>query len=749
MTLILLSALIVCIASLSLGQAALRICGASRWSWMAAPVGISILMLLATPARYVPGRAMTTAVIIAALTVTSLLWCARAPEHRPPLFGLITAAPVALLALVPFIVAGRAGTLGVAFDNDMASHLAWVEAYMSQAVARISPLPAAYPMGSHAVVAAISSGLGIRTDLAFAGFTLALPVLSAWTALHVLRRPSRLGQLLVATVVGMPYLVAAFYGEGAFKEVLQAQLVLAVALWLDQPVPAAGRLRWAPLALLVAGIVSVYSVAGLPWPVAFFGLWLVLRTVIRVHRDGARVVAAEFRRQLLGIAVALGVLLLLLVPQLSRLRDFYRTFRIPKTSLGNLAGPLSKWEAFGVWNNPDFRFGATPAFNGGMLTAFVLALVIYGAVWSLKERRWMLPTAAGTAMLIWVFSAHTQSPYVAAKALVVLSPLLLVVAALPLAERTQRMSIEWRVIMPILALALWASVSVASARALRISAVGPTSHLVQLRALRAQLHGEPTLFLGNDDFIVWELAGVPLSAPVVGYQTMPIPPQKAWQYSMTLDIDAVDTAVINSVDWVITNRDAAQSQLPSQLHLFRATPDYQLWHRTGVVAPRKILNEGQDAGAILDCRTAAGRAIIRGGGKAAVRRPTISYPVGGISPGNTAIVRLKLSPGAWDLGTEYFSPRPVTVSGPGGVLRRLPANLDRPGPRLPISRVLVPASGSLAITFHPDPNRFTPAGNVAWIGPFFATPVGTEHVVPLRAACGKYVDWYTPAQSPK
>jgi hypothetical protein len=753
MILILLSALITCIASLALGQAALRICGASRWSWMAPPVGIAILMLLATPARYVPGRATTAAVVIALLTVASLVWCVRAAEHRPPLFGLVVAAPVALFALVPFIVAGRSGTLGVGFDNDMAAHMAWVEAYMSQAVAQISPLPGSYPLGPHAVVAALSSGLGIRVDMAFAGFTFALPVLTAWTALHALRRPTRWGQLLVATVVGMPYLVAAYYGQGAFKEVLQAQLVLAVALWLEHPVPAAGRWRWAPLALLVAGTLSVYSAAGLPWPAAFFGLWLVVRTAIRIYHDGVRTVAAELRRQLLGVAVAVGVLLVVLVPELPRIMDFAK-FKIPKSNLGNLAGPLSKWEAFGVWNNRDFRLGASPPFEGGMWTAFALMLVLFGVVWSLRRGRWMLPAAAVASYLIWVFSAHTQSPYVAAKALVILSPLLLLLAALPLAERSQHMPVEWLVIAPILALVLLVRVSDSSARALRISPVGPTSHLVQLRELRQELHGKPTLFLGNDDFIAWELAGVKVWAPVIGFQVLPIPPQKGWSYGWTLDIDSVDVSAINASDWVITTRDAAQSALPPQLHLVRTTSDFELWRRTGVVAPRQILNEGPNPGATLDCRTRAGRALIRNGGKAGVRRPPVTVSVPGvIPPGETITVPLSLSPGAWDLETSYVSSRQVTVSGLGGVLRRMPANLDRPGPRWPIGRVVVPPSGSLTLTIHAAAGwftRLTPAEAGAYMQTIVATPVGTERVVPLRTACGRYVDWYTtPARSPK
>jgi hypothetical protein len=757
MILILLSALIICIASLSLGQAALRLCGAPHWSWMAPPVGIAILMLLAIPARYVPGRSLTTAVIIAVLTVTSFVWCARVPRHRPPLLGFVAAAPVALLALIPFIVAGRAGTLGVAFDNDMAVHLGWVEAYMSQSVAQITPLPGHYPLGSHAVVAALSSGLGGRVDLMFAGFTFALPILSAWTALHALRRPTWLGQFVMATVGGMPYLVAAFYGEGAFKEVLQAQLVLAVALWLERPVPAAGRWRWAPMALLIAGVVSVYSVNGLPWPVAFLGLWLIARTATHIYRAGIRAVAAEFRRQLLGVAVAVAVLVVVMVPAFPQIKNFV-SLRIAKSDLGNLAGPLSGWEAFGAWNNPDFRFEATPPFTGGMWTAFVLMLVLYGVLWSIQQRRWMLPAAVGASTLIWDYSAHAQSPYVAAKALVILSPLLLVLAALPLAERPepserpQRLAIGWWMLAPILALVLLGRVSDSSARTLRNSAVGPTSHVAQLRELRGELHGKPTLFLGNDDFIRWELAGVPVTAPLIGYQVLPIRPQKAWAYGQAFDIDSVDVSAINGVDWVITTRDAAQSALPAQLHLVRETPDFMLWRRTGTVAPRQILNEGTNPGATLNCRASAMRKLIQNGGKAAVRKPPVGVAVSGITtPGSTITVRLSLARGAWDLETLYVSSRPVTVSGPGGVIRRLPAHLDRPGPRWPIGRVVVPASGSLKLTIHVAAgwfSRLIPVTAGAYMNAIIATPVGTERVVPLRKACGRYVDWYTtPADS--
>ncbi len=743
---ILLCALVTCVACLSLGQAALRICGAPRWSWMAAPVGISVLMLLAMTLRYVPGRVTTTGVVIAILTVASLVWCVRKREHRPPLIGLAMATPVALLALAPFVISWRAGTLGVSLDDDMSLHLLWVEGLISETVAKITPLPYSYPLGPHSVVAVLSSGLGIRVDLAFAGFTLALPLLTAWTALHLLRRPARWGQLLVATVVGMPYLVAAYFGMGAFKELLQAQLVLAIALWLEHPVPASGRWRWAPLVLLVAGTLSVYSAAGLLWPAAFIGLWLVGQAVAHIYRDGIRKVAVELRHQLLAMAVAGVILLLIVIPQFTKIKDFFLHFKIPKSNIGNLVGPLSRAEALGAWTNPsfDFRYPASPAFTGGMWTGFVLILVLFGIVWTLRRGRWMLPAAAGAAYLIWDYSARTQSPYVAAKALVILSPLLLILAALPLAERSKRMPAEWLVIAPILALVLFGRVTTSSLQALRFGAlgVGPTNHLVQLRELRPALRGEPTLFLGSDTFIRWELAGVPVSAPVVGFLAMPVRPEKPWSYGTALDIDSVNTDAINAVNWVITTRDAAQSELPPQLHLVRKTADFELWHRTGVVAPRQILNEGQYPGANLDCKTPAGRALVRGGGKAAVRKPPDSFPVGNIASGATASVPLSLSPGAWDLELQYVSRRPLTVSAHGRVLRQISASLDWPGPRWPIGRIVAPPSGSVTVTIH---------ANSGWRGQIFgatlvsivATPVGAEHVVPLRKACRRYVDWYT------
>ena len=318
----LLSAVVTCVASLFLGQAALRLAGAREWSWLAPPVGISVAMLIAVTAIHVPGRCATLAVLLGLLTIAAVVWCGRDPAHRPPPAGLLAALPVMVLVLVPFLAAGRAGILGTSLDNDMGSHMLFAESYLSEAVASVTPLPSDYPLGPHAMVAVISKGFGIHVDQAFAGWSMALPILNAWAVLALVRRGSWFKQTVAATVVGMPFLVAAYYGEGSFKEVLQAGLVFAVLLVFAGCGPALKRGRWVPLALLIGGIMSVYSVPGLPWPVAIGAIWLAGTLVQQIARHGTKGLKEVVRAQLPAIGIGLAVLVLVLLPQARRIHNF-------------------------------------------------------------------------------------------------------------------------------------------------------------------------------------------------------------------------------------------------------------------------------------------------------------------------------------------------------------------------------------------------------------------------------------------
>jgi hypothetical protein len=749
---ILLSAAATCFASLFLGQAALRLAGAREWNWLAPAVGISVAMMVATPATHVPGRTTTVFALLASLSLAAAVWCLRSPSHRPPPLELLAAAPVFFLALLPFLAAGHGGILGVSIDNDMSAHLLFVESYVSSAAEAVVPLPKDYPLGPHAMAALLTDGFGIRAGYAFSGWTMAAALINAWTVLAAARRASWYGKALAATVVGMPFLVAAYYGEGSFKEVLQAGLVLAVALALSGCGPRLGRNRCIPLALLIGGIVSVYSVTGLPWPLAFFGIWLGGLLAIQVRREGFRPGLRRgleaLRAEWPAIAIGLAVLVVFLLPQAPRIAQFI-TLRegtgISPSDFGNLVGPLSGLEALGVWGNVDFRMPAPSLLSRDLWAAFVLVLVLAGTVWAFRRGRWLLPGAAAAAMLIWGLSTRSQSPYVSAKGLVIASPLLLLVAVLPLIDRDERRPRWWPLAL-LLSLVLLFKVGVSDERVLRWSEVGPTTHAEELGEFRPIVAGQPVLFLGQSDFASFDLAGTPVvNAVVAGLPRLPVRPQKELASGRAIDFDLLHAKALDEYGWIITTRDAAASEPPPQLRPVKTTRFFVLWRRTGEVRERSILAEGEWPGAVLRCDTAAGRKIAAAGGVAAVRPLPLVAPVEAVSPGGSTSAQLDLHRGAWELEMPYVSPQSIEVSSP--LLKTtLPANLDRPGPRWRLGRVVVDRPRRLTFTFEVDENPFTSGAVTATLGNLIAIPVAPERTVPIARACGKYVDWYRSAR---
>ncbi len=297
----------------------------------------------------------------------------------------------------------------------------------------------------------------------------------------------------------------------------------------------------------------------------------------------------------------------------------------------------------------------------------------------------------------------------------------------------------------LLGLVLFAKVADSSWEALRFSKVGPTDHLAELRSIRPQLGKERTLFLGNDDFYAWELAGARVTAAYsAGIPGVPSPPEKPFVFGQPVDFDSLTAATMNEFDWFITTRDAAGSEPPPQMHLVRTTANYELWRRVGEVAPRRTLAEGPNAAAVLNCSTAAGRAVVRAGGVAAVRAPSTGVAVPLIVPGGRATVTLGLSAGRWALETLYVSPLPIRVTGPG-VSTTLPANLDRSGPRWPIGEIALQRATPVPLTLEVVKHLLTPVSDAAAPAAVIATRLSPDVVVPVRDACGKPVDWYRSA----
>ena len=84
-----------------------------------------------------------------------------------------------------------------------------------------------YPLGPHAIVVALNKGLGIGLVQGFDGLTVAVAVLAVADRPRRLRELPPLRRTAGALLVGLAYMVASYFAQGAFKETMQALFVLA------------------------------------------------------------------------------------------------------------------------------------------------------------------------------------------------------------------------------------------------------------------------------------------------------------------------------------------------------------------------------------------------------------------------------------------------------------------------------------------------------------------------------------------
>jgi hypothetical protein len=541
--------LAVCGASLAIGQAAIALCGARRWSWLAPAVGLALLCALCWGTVRLPGRGTISAVAVAVLALASAAFLWRRLERGGE--ALRAGWPVALLALgaasLPFVVEGHFGILGTSFDPDMSQHLLTADRLAHGQGSQL--LHQGYPLAPHAIVVALSKGLGIGLVQGFSGFTVAVAVLAALTALTAFAEQPRALRVPAALVVGLAYMVASYLAQGAFKETTQALFFLAFVLALREasrhPAWRELPLRFVPAALLAVGSVYVYSFPGLIWLGGGLVIWLAL----------------ERRLPAKPLLLALGVFVVLIAPEIGRMVDFhsFETFDPNGPGLGNLFGPISPFEALGIWPSGDFRLspgdGAVPGLGYYMGAAFAAILLVYGLVLCVRRRETALIAGLAAAALAYAGARIGGTPYTAAKAIEIGAPIVAMVIVLPLLRRP----VAWLYLL---------AAGGCSLLALANAPVGPTTYSPALTGLRDDVGEGPTLVLASRQvltdehgtpYIVWELRGgrvcIETSEEAGGH-----PPR--------------------GVRFVIAGSSGGRPPFPG-LRRLRVAPPYALWERAG------------------------------------------------------------------------------------------------------------------------------------------------------------------------
>lgn len=735
----------------------------SPW-WPGPAVGLAALIVLASLARELPGGSTTAAVVVLLAGLAGAVALFREPRSRLPLSAYAAMAGALVVSAVPFVAQGRVGIPGVSLNNDTSVHMLWAEGLRNERMRELVHEPEGYPLGPHSLMAALAQATGLEMHALIIGLLIALMPLMAVVALGLLghlRHPVAAG---AAVLAAFAYLGAAYWGQGSFKEIAQSLFLLAtVVLVRDLRVRGAAEgasaVGWraiAPLGLLAAGSLLTYSYFGLAWLVGFLGVWAAAELIL--HRPG-RAFVREWGRPIgLGALAVLLVVGLSVSAEIARLLFFVRELgvspaatQITTENIGNLAGPLSFFEALGLWPAFDYRFPPVDvSFLGALKVLAVLATAL-AMGWWLWRRDPALPAALIACAAIYLVARDGQSPYVAAKALAIAAPLVgvLVLGAL---LHLDRGAPRWGLQLPLLAVGVAFALAAAwsSQKALRWTPIESTADRNALEALRKPLAGRTTLFLGDDDYVLYRLRGIAVadltpqghSAPIAA----PGREAKPWSQGQPLDFDSVPATTLDLFETVVVPRTAYGSQPPPNFRRLAESATYVAYERTGPTPPREVIEGPGNPGRVLDCADPAQRRLSRRKGTATVWReaPRTAAPPGPLGAGQPAGTELALPRGRWRISVSYVSTIPVRVQ-IGRRRFQLPAYTGRAGSFFEVGEVQVDGRAPTVLTFIAERvSRLTSRHSAALIGGVVASRPGAPEQVPLRQACERYVDFYEP-----
>lgn len=765
------SAALICVAALLVGRALLLLAGRTSWSWLEPAAGFGAVLTVTGLLARGPGHGTSATLGLALLLIAAaaVVFAGRTSGGREALHkGLPVAIAIALVLSIPFLISGRWGLLGVGFNNDLGLHLAWAEWLRSSA----GPLPdAGYPLGPHGLAVATAALPGIGLGQAFVGEIFAIGILTGLTTVAALPGFGPGRRLLAAAMVAVSYLGASYFAQGAFKELAEAFFVLAVAVGLrDVGSPReAGALRFAlPWLAIAGGIFFSYSFAGLAWPILTVALWSLTLPEVRRALAPRSLLRFLFRPlTLLTIAVLAG---LAVAATLVGPFGFVHSFN--KVAGTNTYGPVSPFEALGVWPATNYRLEAPGGVHlSGLAGAVGVLALLAGTTWWVRRRELAVPLGLAACTILYLAALPTSGDYSHAKALMIGAPLAMLVAIRPLLAEFGWVPSR-RLAWSALAVVFVGGAIYSSFLALRNAPVAPPGHGAELRAFLPILQGEPVLYAGQDRYAAYELMGADTHVPLVEFPDPEVAenPEKPFDtgdaYS-PIDFDSFSRGTLDRFPYVITGRAAWNSQAPRGFKRVGATPSFLLWKRTGKPPEdRHVLLEGTDAGAFAGCAAPEIRILLANRGRASLYPDVAIGPKAGwdegsqLQMGEGTAQTLELPRGRWRLSLQYFSPFALTLSAPGFEQELKPA-LDGQRPNtisLANAGQFWPAgtytSRGGPIRFELDAaepsflQRLTGYDEVASIGSLVAVRAGQRRIVPLAAACDSWIDWYESRAAP-
>ncbi len=433
---------------------------------------------------------------------------------------------------------------------------------------------------------------------------------------------------------------------GGVKELAAAALLALAAALAPRAVRSGSTLVDAlPLALAAAAMVAVLSPGGLVW----LGPMLLALAIVALLRHG-------LRRALTRAAGFAAAVALLSVPALA-------SGIVPPTSKplvgssgeGNLRGPLSPFQALGIWPSGDFRFHP----GAGVLTAVLIALAALAVLlglWSMWRQRRPAPLLYASALLSCALIVLLGSPWAAGKALATASPVAVSLALIGALAALRLDRLSGGVLLAVLAGGvLWSNVLAYGGVSL-----APYGQLVELEGIGARFAGEgPALMTEYNPYgarhFLRRLDGE--GASELRVRQVPLRSGRTAAKGEAVDTDQIQTKALFEYRTLVLRRSPVRSRPPWPFRLVFSGDYYEVWQRPdgateGTVPDFLPLGEALRPAAVPGCATVLAiarrtRATEGSGGRLLAARHA---PVFDATDGTFAVPRAGVY-GAWLLGS--------------------------------------------------------------------------------------------------
>ncbi len=567
-------------------------------------VGAAALIALSQLSTWIVPLARATPWLMLALALLGFA-LAGAPRTRALLVSLrrywwVLPVPLLayLLALAPVLLSGRAGFSSFMALSDSAVHMigadylihhgqsySQLDLHNSYGLFIHSYYGTGYPSGADTLFGGSALLLGLPLIWAFqpfCGFVLAIASGPAWTIARRFGLP-RGWAALAALSATLPALVYGYELIGSIKELLALTMLLTLgALVVLHPRWLARSPRHAiPCALALAGGVSALGVGFGAWALAV-GAVLLLALLAQLRRHPALARRA-------GGSTLLGGLVLLIAAWPTWMhvsQSLHVAQTISSTANpGNLQAPLKWTQAFGAWLHASYK--ESPHGGALLATDVLIALAflgcLLGAVQLLRLRRFALAGWIALTLLLWFVLSRSATTWVDAKALVLSSSVLVLLAwggvAALLGGRPSGRAPLATLAAVLLAIALAGGALASDLVQYHSSNLAPTARYQELLSIGKRFAGRgPTLFTDFDEYSMYALRELDIGGPDFVYPP-PALAALAGGYGRRVELQRARPAALAAYPLIVTRRDPSAAPPPAAYRLAWQGIYYEVWAR--------------------------------------------------------------------------------------------------------------------------------------------------------------------------